>query len=38
MNPKNLMKQVQQMQSQMQKVMAELRVEGSAAAAWSKRP
>jgi DNA-binding YbaB/EbfC family protein len=30
MNPKNLMKQVQQMQSQMQKVMAELRVEGSA--------
>jgi DNA-binding YbaB/EbfC family protein len=30
MNPKNLMKQVQQMQSQMQKVMADLRVEGSA--------
>jgi len=30
MNPKNLMKQVQQMQSQMAKVMAELRVEGSA--------
>ena len=30
MNPKQLMKQVQQMQSQMQQRMAELRVEGSA--------
>lgn len=30
MNPKQLMKQVQQMQEQMQKRMAELRVEGSA--------
>ncbi len=30
MNPKQLMKQVQQMQAQMQKQMAELRVEGSA--------
>jgi DNA-binding YbaB/EbfC family protein len=29
-NPKQLMKQVQQMQSQMQQRMAELRVEGSA--------
>jgi nucleoid-associated protein EbfC len=30
MNPKQLMKQVQQMQAQMQQRMAELRVEGSA--------
>lgn len=30
MNPKQLMKQVQQMQEQMQRQMAELRVEGSA--------
>ena len=30
MNPKQLMKQVQQMQEQMQKRMGELRVEGSA--------
>jgi DNA-binding YbaB/EbfC family protein len=30
MNPKQLMKQVQQMQEQMQQRMAELRVEGSA--------
>ena len=30
MNPKQLMKQVQQMQAQMQQKMAELRVEGSA--------
>jgi len=30
MNPKNLMKQVAQMQEQMQRKMAELRVEGSA--------
>ena len=30
MNPKQLMKQVQQMQEQMQRKMAELRVEGSA--------
>ena len=30
MNPKQLMKQVQQMQEQMQRRMAELRVEGSA--------
>src|ERR1041385_7414829 len=30
MNPKQLMKQVQQMQAQMQKQMAELQVEGSA--------
>lgn len=30
MNPKQLMKQVQQMQAQMQQKMSELRVEGSA--------
>lgn len=30
MNPKQIMKQVQQMQAQMQQRMAELRVEGSA--------
>jgi DNA-binding YbaB/EbfC family protein len=30
MNPKQLMKQVQQMQEQMQRKMADLRVEGSA--------
>ena len=30
MNPKQLMKQVQQMQEQMQRKMSELRVEGSA--------
>ena len=30
MNPKQMMKQVQQMQAQMQQRMAELRVEGSA--------
>jgi len=30
MNPKQLMKQVQQMQEQMQRQMAELRVEGTA--------
>ncbi len=30
MNPKQLMKQVQQMQAQMQQKMADLRVEGSA--------